>query len=125
MKSAALCLIVAATLCLHGVAAAGVCAGRRDGTLLAAGTCSAVYYQCWKGKPVDTRATTCAKGLAFNPATKPLGCAEYVLFWSSINGRMPASSGLTCAVEELCDCLLKQLERCVYLSLQSWSCGTY
>ncbi|KAI3436296.1 hypothetical protein D9Q98_002349 [Chlorella vulgaris] len=31
---------------------------------------------CWKGKPVDTRATTCAKGLAFNPATKPLGCAE-------------------------------------------------
>lgn len=76
MKSAALCLIVAATLCLHGVAAAGVCAGRKDGTLLAAGTCSAVYYQCWKGKPVDTRATTCAKGLAFNPATKPLGCAE-------------------------------------------------
>ncbi|EFN53146.1 hypothetical protein CHLNCDRAFT_136910 [Chlorella variabilis] len=77
MKSCVLLALLAfaAVASARELTAAGPCTGKKDGTLVAAGGCSAKYYQCWKGKPVDTKSTTCPRGQAFNPITKPQGCA--------------------------------------------------
>lgn len=53
---------------------ANPCAGKKDGTLVAAGSCSATYYQCWQGQPVSP-SPQCAAPLVFNPKAKPAGCS--------------------------------------------------